>query len=83
MTTLDWLSVGQVSAERDPNLHNYFYDAGVSGSLVADPTRFLMLGRKGAGKTAVFLHMKQRPDGLFKKTDLVVPLNTTGERMLH
>jgi hypothetical protein len=77
LATLDWLSVGQVSAERDPNLQHYFYDAGVSGSLVADPTRFLMLGRKGAGKTAVFLHMKQRPEGLFNKTDLVVPLSTT------
>ena len=77
MATLEWLSVGPVSAERDPNLQNYFYDAGASGSLVSDPTRFLMLGRKGAGKTAVFLHMKQRPEGLFKKTDLVVPLSTT------
>lgn len=77
MTTLDWLSVGPVSAERDTNLQKYFYDAGVSGSLVSDATRFLMLGRKGAGKTAVFLHMKQRPDGLFQKTDLVVPLSTT------
>lgn len=77
MPTLDWLAVGPVSAERDRNLHEYFYDAGVSGSLVADPTRFLMLGRKGAGKTAVFLHMKQRPNGLFRETDLVVPLSTT------
>lgn len=77
MKTLDWLCVGPVSAERDANLQNYFYDAGVSSALVEDPTRFLMLGRKGAGKTAVFLHMKQRPRGLFKKTDVVVPLSTT------
>jgi hypothetical protein len=77
MSTLDWLNVGPVSAERDSELNKYFYDAGVSGKLVGDPTRFLMLGRKGAGKTAVFLHMKQRPAGLFKDTDVVIALSTT------
>jgi hypothetical protein len=77
MATLDWISVGPVSAERDVDLQKYFYDAGVSGSLVGDPTRFLMLGRKGAGKTAVFLHIKQRPPGLFRNKDVVVPLSTT------
>lgn len=76
MKTLDWINVGPVSAERDNNLNKYFYDAGVSRQLVDDPTRFLMLGRKGAGKTAVFLHMKERPDGLFRSTDAVVPLST-------
>ena len=77
MKTLDWLAVGPVSAERDVNLHQYFYDAGLSGLLVDDPTRFLMLGRKGAGKTAVFLHIKQRPPALFLDTDVVIPLSTT------
>lgn len=32
----DWIGVGEVSAERDQNLQNYFYDAGVSSSLVAN-----------------------------------------------
>lgn len=33
------------------------------------------MGRKGAGKTAVFLHLTSKPDNLFKKNDLVVPLS--------
>lgn len=76
MPILDWIEVGQVSAERDPNLQHYFFDAGVSKAIVDDPTRFLLLGRKGAGKTAVFLHLCERPAGIFKKTDVVIPLTT-------
>ena len=76
MKTLDWIAVGPVSAERDRNLKHYFYDAGVSEEIIRDPTRYLILGRKGAGKTAVFMHLREKPSGLFHDTDVVVPLST-------
>lgn len=76
MKTLDWIDVGPVSAERDKNLKYYFYDAGVSEEIISDPTRYLILGRKGAGKTAVFMHLRDKPSGLFHETDVVVPLST-------
>lgn len=71
----DWIDVGEVSAERDPNLHQYFYDAGVSASLVRNPKQYLLLGRKGAGKTAVFLHLVAKPPAVFKESDTVVGLS--------
>ncbi len=75
MHILDWISVGQVAAERDDNLGNYFYDAGVSKKVVENPRQFLLLGRKGAGKTAVFRHIEQRPPHLFGVNDCLVPLS--------
>lgn len=71
----DWLDVGEVSAERDPNLHQYFYDAGVSASLVRNPKQYLLLGRKGAGKTAVFLHLVAKPASVFNASDSVAGLS--------
>ena len=62
---LDWINVGDVSAERDNNLSEYFYDAGVSKNIINNPKQYLLLGRKGAGKTAVFLHLASRPSSLF------------------
>ncbi len=52
---IDWINVGDVYAERDNNLSEYFYDAGVSKNIINNPKQYLLLGRKGAGKTAVFL----------------------------
>lgn len=72
---LNWINVGDVSAERDNNLAEYFYDAGVSKNIINNPKQYLLLGRKGAGKTAVFLHLSSRPKKLFSKNDLVVPLS--------
>lgn len=71
----DWISVGEVSAERDNNLVNYFYDAGVSGNLVKNKKQYLLLGRKGAGKTAVYLNMLRRPMDIFQENDLVVGMS--------
>ncbi|HEX3913617.1 MAG TPA: hypothetical protein VHW71_08920 [Steroidobacteraceae bacterium] len=71
----DWIEVGEVSAERDPNLQHYFYDAGVSASIVSNPKEYLLLGRKGAGKTAVYLHLISRPSAVFKKADRIVGLS--------
>lgn len=72
---LDWINVGDVSAERDQNLSKYFYDAGVSKSIINNPKQYLLLGRKGAGKTAVFLHLTGKPPTIFSASDLVVPLS--------
>ena len=71
----DWVSVGEVSAERDSNLSNYFFDAGVSKSIIDSSKQYLLLGRKGAGKTAVFLHLASKPNNLFKNNDLIIPLS--------
>lgn len=72
---VDWLEVGEVSAERDNNLANYFYDAGVSKYIIENPKQYLLLGRKGAGKTAVFLHLSRKPEELFGNNDIVVGLS--------
>jgi hypothetical protein len=71
----DWIDVGEVSAERDPNLQRYFYDAGVSASIVSNQKEYLLLGRKGAGKTAVYLHLVSQPSSVFKSADRVVGLS--------
>lgn len=75
MNTLDWIDVGPVSAERDENLKHYFYDAGISTKIMKNPRQFLLLGRKGAGKTALFRHLETRPSKLFGEKDLVVSMS--------
>lgn len=72
---LDWIEVGQVAAESDPNLGKYFHDNGVSKDLIGNDLQCLLLGRKGAGKTALFRHIESRPDGLFRDTDILIPLS--------
>ncbi|MFD1774592.1 P-loop ATPase, Sll1717 family [Paenibacillus rhizophilus] len=76
MPILDWIDIGKVAAERDEELQNYFYDAGISKQIVDNPNIFLMLGRKGAGKTAVFLHLSRKPD-IFNENDIVLSLSLT------
>lgn len=77
MKTMDWLAVGEVSAERDDNLVHYFYDAGISNKLVTNKRQFLLLGRKGAGKSALFEYLKAKPEGLFEDQTIVIPLSLT------
>ena len=71
----DWIDIGEVSAERDKNLIHYFYDAGVSTNIVNNPKQYLLLGRKGAGKTAVYMHLIQTPKSVFRDSDAVVGLS--------
>lgn len=71
----DWIEIGEVSAERDKNLTNYFYDAGVSANIVNNPKQYLLLGRKGAGKTAVYMHLIQAPNSVFGEGDMVTGLS--------
>lgn len=72
---VDWIDVGEVSAERDSNLSHYFFDAGVSKTVIGNSRQFLLLGRKGAGKTAVFLHLQSKPNNIFGDKDLIAPLS--------
>jgi hypothetical protein len=71
----EWIAVGEVSAERDDNLVHYFYDAGVSKNLVNNKKQYLLLGRKGAGKTAVYLNMLRKSSDVFRADDLIVGMS--------
>lgn len=75
MNILDWINVGKVSAERDDLLSEYFFDNGVLKSVVDSPTSFLVLGRKGAGKTAVFKHLSENKEKFITLNDLLIPLS--------
>jgi len=75
MDILSWIDVGLVSAERDKNLVHYFYDGGVVKSVTESEKHFLILGRKGAGKTAVFQYLQTKPAQVFSERDLLVPLS--------
>ena len=71
----DWIDFGQVSAERDENLSHYFFDNGVIQSVIGNRNQFLVLGRKGAGKTAVFKHLSENRSKFVGVNDLYVDLS--------
>jgi hypothetical protein len=73
MSILDWIEFGKVSAERDDNLSAYFYDNGVLASAVQSPTGFLLLGRKGAGKTALFKYFEENRADFLEGDDILIP----------
>ncbi|WP_241051714.1 P-loop ATPase, Sll1717 family [Achromobacter xylosoxidans] len=75
MSVLDWINFGKVSAERDDLLSHYFFDNGVLKSICDSPTSFLILGRKGAGKTAIFRHLTENPRKFLGSNDLLVSLS--------
>lgn len=75
MDIVDWISFGQVSAERDENLSKYFFDNGVLKSVADNRHSFLVLGRKGAGKTAVFQHLSGNAKSYISGGDLSVTLS--------
>lgn len=72
---IDWIDFGQVSAERDSNLSSYFYDNGVLNSVIKNRHQFLILGRKGAGKTAVFQHFSENPNNYIGPCDVATSLS--------
>ncbi|HTB52288.1 MAG TPA: hypothetical protein VK718_05885 [Ferruginibacter sp.] len=75
MNILDWINVGKVSAERDDLLIKYFYDNGVLKGIIDSPSSFLILGRKGAGKTAVFKYLTENREDFITKNDILIPLS--------
>ena len=72
---IDWIDFGQVSAERDDNLSEYFFENGVLQSTLENKNSFLVLGRKGAGKTAVFQHLRNNSDKYLGKEDFLITLS--------
>lgn len=75
MDITDWIEVGKLSAERDDNLSNYFYDNGVLNKVIKSPSSFLVLGRKGAGKTAIFRYLTKNPSHFLDENDILVSLS--------
>lgn len=75
MPILDWINFGKVSAERDDLLSSYFFDNGVLHSVIRSPSSFLILGRKGAGKTAVFKYLTENSSRFIEPKDILVPLS--------
>jgi hypothetical protein len=75
MPILDWINFGKVSAERDDELAQYFFDNGVLKTVIKSPTSFLVLGRKGAGKTAVFKYLQETKAQFIGANDILVPLS--------
>jgi len=75
MNILDWVNFGKVSAERDENLAEYFYDNGVLKNIISSPLSFLILGRKGAGKTAVFKYITEKKEDFLSEKDILVSLS--------
>lgn len=43
--------------------------------MIDNPNLFLMLGRKGAGKTAVFINLSRSNNPLYKANDIVFPMS--------
>jgi hypothetical protein len=75
MNILDWINFGKVSAERDDLLVKYFFDNGVLKSIIESQSSFLILGRKGAGKTAVFKYLTENKSDFISKEDILIPLS--------
>lgn len=58
MDIKDWLPEFQVSAETDTDLQKYFFKLPEVKE-ITDSRSWLVLGRKGMGKTAIYEHLKQ------------------------
>lgn len=56
------VNFGRLDAESDRDLADYFVDTGVLDRIAAGQ-RYLIIGRKGSGKTALFAHTDERKFG--------------------
>ncbi|CUW47377.1 P-loop ATPase, Sll1717 family [Novacetimonas hansenii] len=72
---IDWIDFGKVSAERDENLSEYFFENGILQEVVRNRFNFLVLGRKGAGKTAVFQHLNENSSKYLETRDQIESLS--------
>lgn len=59
---------GRFDAESDSSLNNYFVKTGAADRVASGKS--LVLGRKGSGKTALFMHMKAMTDQTIVDLDL-------------
>ncbi|RCK56948.1 P-loop ATPase, Sll1717 family [Microbacterium sorbitolivorans] len=62
------VSLGRLDAEQDENLLQYFLDTGSVDEVRAG--KFLVVGRKGSGKTAIFRHLAATLPGEVVQMDL-------------
>ncbi len=60
MDIKDWFPEFQVSAETDTELQSYFFQLPEVRQ-ITDSRSWLVLGRKGMGKTAIYEHLKVSP----------------------
>jgi Cdc6-like AAA superfamily ATPase len=58
MDIKDWLPEFQVSAETDEELQSYFFQTPEVQKITQSKS-WLVLGRKGTGKTAIFQYLKK------------------------
>lgn len=72
---LEWIDIGKVSAERDDLLTEYFFDNGVVNNVIGNKNSFLVLGRKGAGKTAVFKFLSENQENFIQENELLTALS--------
>ena len=75
MNILSWIDVGKVSAEKDDLLSSYYFDSGLLRKVASSPSCTLVLGRKGAGKTAIFRYLSANPAGVIGAGNVLVPLS--------
>lgn len=78
------IKIGETAAEYDENLNKYFLDTGVSDRILGGPSergKYLILGRKGAGKSALYLHIKNRLEK--EKKSVIESNNVNKEQRLY
>ena len=78
------IKIGETAAEYDKNLNKYFLDTGVSDRILGGPSergKYLILGRKGAGKSALYLHIKDRLEK--EKKSVIESNNVNKEQRLY
>jgi hypothetical protein len=61
---IEQVSFGHIAAEEEANeLINYFVETQGYADLVEDPRKILVVGRKGSGKSAIYLALQDRFEG--------------------
>ncbi|MGV2950616.1 P-loop ATPase, Sll1717 family [Glutamicibacter sp. AGC46] len=65
---LDRVNFGRIDAEKDQNLLDYFVSVGAAGKALTG--KYLVLGRKGSGKSALFRYVASNAKGTVVELDL-------------
>ena len=56
MVDIEKVEMGKLDAETDRNLQEFFVETGAVAAVKKG--KYLVLGRKGSGKTALFLYLR-------------------------
>lgn len=67
-TVISEVDFGRLDAEQDDKLLDYFIDVGTASEALKG--KYLVIGRKGAGKTALFKHVAASAPGTVAELDL-------------